>query len=156
VGLGLLAIRLATRRPRLAGLLVLSVATADLIIANRHYVLTVPQADLETKPEVLRVIEESERADPLPGPYRVHRLPAWEPYIWNKSGSPDRSRELVRWERDTLQPKYGISLGVEYAHVIGVAELYELEWYYAGFNWTVREQTVARMLNIAVGDKVVY
>jgi hypothetical protein len=156
IGLGLVAVRLAARRPRLAGLLVLSLTTADLIMANRHYVLTVPQSEFETTPEVLRIIRDAERADPAPGPYRVHRLPAWDPIAWGKSTSPDRGREIVRWERDTLQPKYGIPFGLEYAHVVGVAELYELEWYYGGFPWPVRDKDMARALNIGVGDRVVY
>ncbi len=139
LGLGLVAIRLVARRPSLAGSLVLLISTADLLAANRHYVFTVPQAEFEAKPAVLRIIEDAERANPSPGPYRVHRLPAWEPFAWSKAGSPDRSVELVRWERDTLQPKYGVPLGVEYAHVVGVAELYELEWYYGGFARTVRD-----------------
>jgi Bacterial membrane protein YfhO len=156
LGLGLLAIVLAKRRLWLAGPLVLAVATADLIAANSHYVLTVPQSQFETQPEILRIIEEAERDNPQPGPYRVHRLPSWAPFIWSQVRSPDRDEELVRWERDTLQPKYGIPLGVEYAHVVGVAELYELEWYYGGFNRTVREDALARLLNVAVGDQVVY
>ncbi len=154
--LGLVAILLGTRRPRLAGVLVLLVTTADLIAANRHYVLTVPQAEFETTPEILRTIEEAERSSPSPGPYRVHRFPVWSPTIWYRKGSADRGRELVRWERDTLQPKYGISMGVEYAHVVGVAELYELEWYYGGFLRTVRDKEMARLLNVALGDQVVY
>ena len=50
-----------------------------------------------------------------PGPYRVHRLPSWSPMSWQFARSPDRGREIVEWERDTLQPKYGIPFGVEYA-----------------------------------------
>ncbi len=156
LALGLVAIRLATGRPRLAAGLVLSVATVDLAAANRHYVLTVPQSVLEARPEALRIIEEAERARPQPGPYRVHRLPTWEPMGWGKVASPDRGQEIVRWERDTLQPKYGITLGVEYTHVVGVAELYELEWYYGGFFHSVRDADFARVLQVPRGEKVIY
>ena len=156
LGLGLAAIRLAGRRPMLAGALVLGVATADLAVANRHYVLTVPQSTFEGTPEILRVIEEAERANPSPGPFRVHRLPAWEPATWHLEGSADRGREVVKWERDTLQPKYGIPLGVHYAHVMGVAELYDYEWYYGGFRRKVRDADVSRLLNVKIGDEVVY
>ena len=69
---------------------------------------------------------------------------------------PDRSLEIVQWERDTLQPKYGLPLGVEYAHIMGVAELYEYEWYYGGFPRTVRDPDMARVLNVAIGDPIVY
>jgi hypothetical protein len=72
------------------------------------------------------------------------------------SRSPDRGREIVEWERDTLQPKYGIPFGLEYAHVMGVAELYEYEWYFGGFLWSVRDADLARYLSIKEGEKVVY
>ena len=156
LALGLIAIRLAGSRPRTAGLLALLVTTADLGLANRRFVLTVPQSAFETKPEVLRLLEEAERADPSPGPYRIHRLPSWDPMYWSRTGSPDRSLEIVQWERDTLQPKYGLPLGVEYAHIMGVAELYEYEWYYGGFPRTVRDPDMARVLNVAIGDPIVY
>ena len=34
-------------------------------------------------------------------------------------GSPDRVRDFVVWERDTIQPKYGLPYGVEYTHDAG-------------------------------------
>ena len=136
--------------------LVLGVATVDLAVANRHYVLTVPQSTFEGTPEILRVIEEAERAKPSQGPYRVHRLPSWEPGSWHLERSADRGREVVKWERDTLQPKYGVPLGVHYAHVMGVAELYDYEWYYGGFLRKVRDADLARVLNVKIGDEVVY
>lgn len=156
LALGLVAFRLAASRPRTAGLLVLLVTTIDLGVANRRFILTVPQAALEDKPEVLQAIENAERAAPSPGPFRIHRMPAWDPPYWHRASSPHRSEEIVRWERGTLQPKYGLPLGVEYAHAIGVAELYEYEWYYGGFPWTVHDPEMARLLNIAVGDQIVY
>ena len=42
--------------------------TADLAAANARCVLTVPQAVLDSKPEVLRIIEDEERNDPGRGP----------------------------------------------------------------------------------------
>lgn len=156
LSLGLIAFRLAAVRPGLAGAIVLLVSTADLALANRHYILTVPQTVLETKPEVLRLIEEAERAHPAPGPYRIHRMPSWNPVGWTHASSPERGREIVQWERDTLQPKYGLPLGVEYAHVMGVAELYEYEWYYGGFLRPVRDPGMAQTLGVDLNSKVVY
>ena len=69
--------------------------------------------------------------------------------------SADRVREFVAWERGTIQPKYGITEGIEYTHTIGVAELYDYEWFFGGFPFTVRDQT-ARSLGVASGQKVVY
>ena len=59
------------------------------------------------------------------------------------------------WERETIQPKYGINEGVEYTHTIGVAELYDYEWFFGGFPYKVRGET-ARSLGVESGTKVVY
>jgi hypothetical protein len=155
-GLGLLLTILARRRPLLAGAATLILMTADLAAANARYVLTVPQDLFETKPEILRIIEAAERAKPSPGPFRVHRMPLWHPLGWPDRPSKDRVFELVKWEFDTVQPKYGINFGVEYTHTIGVAELYDYEWYFAGFPWKVHDKDVARSLGIEVEKEVVY
>ncbi len=154
---GLLAIGLANHRPRIATTLLLLAATADLGLANAKYIVTIPQSTFEATPEVLKVIREAERKNPSDGPFRVHRLPIWQPPIWNEQGSNNRNREIVQWERDTLQPKYGIPYGLEYAHVMGVAELYEYEWYYGGFLWKLHDPALARRaFGLKEGDEVVY
>jgi hypothetical protein len=147
---------LVRRRPWLAGALALVLLTIDLAAANPQYVLTVPQSLFETKPEVLRIIEDAERAQPSPGPYRIHRMPLWSPMGWSQASSRDRVHELVSWERDTLQPKYGITLGVEYTHTIGTAELYDYEWYFNGFMRKVHKPEVAESLGVELGKELVY
>ena len=139
-GLGLVLTVLARRRPRLAGSAALIVMTADLAAANSRYILTVPQSVFETKPEVLKIIEDAERADPSPGPFRIHRMPLWYPLGWRKAPSKDRIIEIASWERDTLQPKHGINLGVEYTHTLGSRELDDYDRYFTSFFWTVRRQ----------------
>jgi len=153
---GLILTLLVRRRPHAAGAMALIVTTVDLAVANPRYVLTVPQSLFETKPEVLRIIEAEERARPAPGPFRIHRMPLWNPLGWHKTSSTDRVDELVFWERDTLQPKYGINLGVEYTHTIGVAELYDFEWYFSGFLRKVRSAEIAKSMGVEVGKEVVY
>jgi len=153
---GLILTLLVRRRPRAAGALALVLMTVDLAVANPRYVLTVPQSLFETKPEVLRIIEAAERDQPATGPFRIHRMPLWYPLGWNQTRSKDRIRDLISWERDTLQPKYGINLGVEYTHTIGVAELYDYEWYFSGFLRTVRTAEVAESLGVKLGKEVVY
>ena len=64
--------------------------------------------------------------------------------------------DFVGWERGTLQPKYGIEMGVQYTHTFGVAELYDYEWFFSGFPRKVRDATIARSLNINVGDNILY
>ena len=152
-GLGLVWAR--QRRLALAGLLALTLVSTDLAVANARYLATVPQADFETEPEVLRIIREAERLHPSPGPYRIHRMPQWNPPVWYAQSSQDRVRDFVLWERATIQPKYGITEGVEYTHSIGVAELYDYEWFFGGFAYTIGPDT-ARMLSAQPGQKVVY
>ena len=146
---------LARRRVALAGMLALIFVSADLAVANARYVTTVPQALFDDEPEVVRIIREAERENPSPGPFRVHRMPQWGPTGWHSSSSPDRVRDFVAWERGTIQPKYGITEGIEYTHTLGVSELYDYEWFFGGFPYTVRGET-ARSLGIPSGQKVVY
>ena len=94
-GLGLVLTIVARKRPHLAGAVALIVMTADLAAANARYVLTVPQSVFETKPEVLKIIEDAERADPSPGPFRIHRMPLWNPLGWSTTASKDRIYEMV-------------------------------------------------------------
>jgi hypothetical protein len=156
LGAGLVVARLARARPQLAGCLVLVVMTADLAVANARYVQTVPQALFEKTPELVRLIEALERDDPAPGPFRIHRMPLWSPGVWHNEASPDRVLDFVTWERDTLQPKYGITFGIEYTHTIGVAELYDYEWYFCGFPRIVRRERVAKALGVELGKEIVY
>ncbi|MGO9463377.1 MAG: hypothetical protein ACLQIB_51845 [Isosphaeraceae bacterium] len=156
LGLGLVAARWAAKRPMLAGTLVLAVMTADLALANAQYVLTVPQRLFEDEPEVLAHIKAAERDQPSPGPFRVHRMALWSPPGWAKTESANRVSDFVSWERGTLQPKHGINLGIEYTHTLGVAELYDYEWYFNGFPRTIRDPAFAKALPIELGKEVVY
>ena len=46
--------------------------------------------------------------------------------------------------------------GVEYTHTMGVAELYDYDWYFSGFPWKVHDVEVARRLGIEPEQEVVY
>jgi hypothetical protein len=151
----LVLIRLSRSRPALAGAVLLLAATTDIALANARFVTTVPQSLFETEPEVLRILREAEEKDPSPGPYRVHRMPQWNPLSWLAESSDDRTRDFVSWERGTLQPKYGINLGLEYTHTMGVAELYDYEWFFSPFSYSVRDRT-AEALGLPSGERVVY
>ena len=130
------------------------VLTVDLGLANDSLIKTVPQSDFEVMPRVLREIARAERLDPSPGPYRIHRMPIWNPNIFRIERSEDRVRDFVRWELDTIQPKYGLLNGVEYTYTLGVAELYDYEWFFSPFPRAVRGATAAQ-LNVKPGEKVV-
>ncbi len=155
LALALILIPLARSRRALAGWVVLVVVAADLAVANTRYVITVPQALFEDEPEIVRVINEAERQNPSPGPFRVHRMPVWAPHRWATDPSTDRVRDFVTWERATIQPKYGITKGIEYTHTLGVAELFDYEWFFSGFPRTIQEP-VARALGARAGQQVIY
>lgn len=146
-GLALVLVLRGRRGPVVAGAIALIVSTADLAVANARYVLTVPQALMDEKPKVLALIEEAERQakDPNSGPFRVHRMPIWNPVAWFQSASSDRVRDFVEWERATIQPKYGIPYGVQYTMTLGVAELYDYEWFFGGFLLSVDERNARRI-----------
>jgi hypothetical protein len=152
---GVALVLLARRRPRAAGVLALVATTADLAVANAGLIQTVPQSVFEGTPRVIRLIEEAERANPSDGPYRVHRTPLWNPQGWMAKGSTGRIGDFVRWERDTIQPKYALPFGLEYTLTEGVTELYDYWWFFGGFTRSV-DKAMADQLKIAPGAKVVY
>ena len=135
-------------------LLLLVLASADLAVANARYVVTAPQSAFETQPEVARRIEEAERAKPTAGPYRVHRAPIWEPPRWYEASSPRRVLDLVDWERATIQPKYGLSYGIEYTRTLGVAELYDHEWFFGPFLYRPTPEG-ARLIGVSPEERIV-
>jgi hypothetical protein len=155
-GLGGLVVRLILARPQMARAIALVVMTVDLALANAGQVMTVPQADLESKPRVVQIIEDLEKKEPSRGPFRVDRLPEWHPRGWRTTRSLDRNREMVTWERDTLQAKYGVNFGLEYTHTIGTAELYDFESLFAGFPAKIRTVEAANALGVDLGREVFY
>jgi hypothetical protein len=150
--IGLLS--LARRRAELAGVLALLVLSVDLALANSVYIKTAPQSDFEVVPKVVELIAQAERLDPSPGPYRVHRQPIWNPTNWQRAASSDRIRDFVHWENDTIQPKYGLLHGVQYTSTLGVAELYDYQWFFAPFPRAARADA-ARLLGVEPGYPVV-
>ncbi|QDV32494.1 hypothetical protein [Tautonia plasticadhaerens] len=142
--------RLTPRRPGLASCAALVLLTADLAVANGRFILTVPQRLLDEgeTPRALELIAEAEAEDPADGPYRIHRMPTWTPPSWRLERDPDRVDELIRWERATIQPKYGLLSGVEYTHTEGTAELYDIMFFFAPFQRRLRAEA-ARVLPYA-------
>jgi hypothetical protein len=108
----LVVVACSTRRPGRAGLIILPLLAIDLAWANARLVITIPQADFERAPAIVDAIRAAERANPSPGPFRVHRLASWTPIGWFETRSPQRLRELVDWEIATLQPRFGLLHGI--------------------------------------------
>jgi hypothetical protein len=153
---GLFLTMLAPRRTGLASAAVLALMTADLAAANARYVVTVPQSLFDSRPEALSAIENAERTDPASGPFRIHRMPEWFPFLWYQQPSSERLIDVFTWHRDTLFPKYGINLGLEYTLTSGVAQLREFERFFASFYTKVRDKEAAGHLGVDVGAEVLY
>jgi hypothetical protein len=139
---------------RLAGVLAIVVMAADLGLANAGLVLTVPQHLFDEPTEVIEIIERSERAHPADGPFRVHRMPNWEPLGWSRNLSRQRTSEFLTWERGTLQPKYGIPLGLQYTLTDPAVELRDYQAFFMGYLGEVSPRT-ARRLGVPLDQKVV-
>lgn len=120
----------AWRGPAMAGLLAI-----DLAVAQGWLILVGPQESIDAPPKLASVIERAEKADASNGPFRIHRTRIFNPFRWFATSSPDRVLEVSRWERDTLQAKYGREVGLSYAWVQGTMSLYDTEFFFAP--WTV-------------------
>jgi hypothetical protein len=144
------------RHPQWMGSAVVILLTADLAVANSRYVITLPQGLFETKPGVIDVIEQAERTDPSPGPFRIYRMWQWYPVSWGEKSSPNRLNEVLAWDRETLYPKFGIDYGLQYTHTSGVGELADYERFFKPFYPRVTDQEAARHLNVELGEEIIY
>jgi Bacterial membrane protein YfhO len=163
IALGLLAWpwpwRGAPRRPAFLAALALAVTTADLAAANARLVLTVPQSMLDAKPKVVEVIEAAEREsarldENSPGPFRVHRFPAWFPQAWEREPGTNLVHDAVVWGNDTIEPKYGLRHDVQYTMTLGMAEIYDYEWFFGPIFRRV-DATMAKQLGLNPGAPVI-
>jgi hypothetical protein len=123
--------RATPRHPRRAAALALLFLTGDLALANAGLVWTVPQADLETLPEAALRIATAEAATKSSGPFRIYRMPDWLPPHFAVSSSPRRLHEQFAWNRRTLQPLYGLPLGLEYCTTQGILELDDHRFFFS-------------------------
>ncbi len=151
----LILARLAATRPKLAGIGALLILSADLVVANRGEVGTIAASAYEFEPRALAAIERSERENPEAGPFRIFRLPSWALMRWSEISSPDRLEEIVRWERDTLRPKYEQTLGLESTFAYSTAELAASRAFFEPFR-VLPAPEVARRLGIPADRPVVY
>lgn len=92
-----------------AGLLLLSLL--DVAAAQRWLLPTVAVSELEDEPRIARMLprEGDSASDFLP---RIYRDRHWLPLEWARKGSPDRLRDMLRWDRETLWPKYHLPLRI--------------------------------------------
>ena len=126
-----------------------------MAVANSRIVWTVPQREFDREPRAAQAIAESEAKTPSSRPFRIARLPEWHPITWIRTRSPDRLREVVAWERDTLQSGHGTLYGLSYTLTPGVLEP---ESYLDVFQpWNVPlDPRAATMLGLKPGQPVRY
>ena len=155
---GLVLFMVAAVRPKLAGSAALLLTVLDLGAANSRFVMTVPQSMFDSEPRIEQIIKKAaaDQSPAIEGPFRVHRMPSWNPGGWNVTPSEDREHELVAWEHDTIQSKYGINYGIEYTHTTGAAQLDDYEWYFSGFFRASISPAIAKRLGGQVGTKLIY
>jgi hypothetical protein len=148
---------LAARRRgrRWAGPAALLVITADLGVASPPLVVTVPQALFDEKPRLARLIEEAERREPSPGPFRVHRMLQWYPMSWFKTGAAGRAQEVTQWEFDTLHAKYGLLANLSYTLTGGSVEHFDYGLFFAGFDVPLDTSRVT-LRGAAPGQPILY
>ncbi len=143
------------RGRRWAGAVAVAALSIDLAIAHHRLVWTVPQADLESPSRAVERLKQTGAADPVAGPICVGRLAEWHPVSWFRRRSPDRLREIVRWERETLQGGYGTIGGVGQA--LNPSALESALFIDLFRPWPIRaEDAAARMLGIKTGQPITY
>jgi len=100
----------------------LVLVAVDLGVANRWMVASAPSNLWEESSELgtaIRREEEKNAASAKKTPARAFRYPIWMRSAWTSCGSPQRLTEAMRWDRDTLWPKYNLREGIALTEVIG-------------------------------------
>jgi hypothetical protein len=143
------------RRSRWAGPVALIVLTSDLAVAHAPLLITAPQAMFDQEPELVRAIEEAERRDPSPGPFRVHRMPLWSPARWLQTNDADRHLQVRQWEYDTIKPKYALLGRLSYTLTPASLELHDYGLFFGGF-FTVLDTSRAMLRGAEHGQQILY
>jgi len=110
------------RWARAAALVLVAV---DLAVANGWMVVCAPAGQWQQRPKLAAVLqaEQARRGDA--GPYRVFRHPIWMPPSWSAAGSTWRLADAMRWDRDTLWPKYNLAEAIPLAEVHGTMKPFD-------------------------------
>jgi hypothetical protein len=83
-------------------------------------------------------------------------MPGWTPDRLAREAGGDHRSELVAWERDTLNPKYGLPYGIQYTLAFGAVEPSGYDRIFAGFRGTIDADTAARLGARGGQEVVVY
>jgi len=99
----------------------LILVAVDLAVANGWMVVSAPAHEWRQTPNVTEALHK-----PATVPM-VYRHPIWMRPEWKKKGSPQRLAEAMRWDRDTLFPKYHLPSRVRLIEVHGTMMPYDYE-----------------------------
>jgi hypothetical protein len=147
--------RWAPRWPRAAGALAVLLVAVDLTVANARLIWTVPQTEFDVPAEAARQIEATERSDPSPGPFRIHRMTGAYPSDFSTAASADRFRGMIAWARGTLCPLHALPLGLEYCATTGPLGLDDYAAFFRPRMMPIPAET-ARTLGVPSGQPVMY
>jgi hypothetical protein len=101
------------RRARLARLAAIGLTALDLALAQRPLVLYAPAESWRSEPGIVAALP------PGFADYRVYRQSdAIAPY-WVRANSDDRYTQFIRWDRETLSPKYELPYGISLVEASG-------------------------------------
>ena len=97
----------------LVGPVLLAITSLDLAIAQHWLIPYAPADAWRMEPEVVKALKDGA------GDYRVYRDPNLQPESWRRTSSEDRQIEGLRWDRETLLPKYHLPYRVPMVEASG-------------------------------------
>ncbi len=98
----------------------LILVAVDLAAANRWMVVCAPAKLWQEQSKLASTIERIEESNTNRiSPYRVYRRSIWMRPEWKQINSTTRLADAVRWDRDTLWPKYNLAGRIALAEVYG-------------------------------------
>ena len=92
---------------------VLLLTSVELVVAQRWLVPVAPLSLWRTPSAAARIIDSDRASRKSVEPFRIYRFLSNRslPRRWSTTSSPDRQLEGLKWDRDTLFPKYHLNAG---------------------------------------------
>ncbi|MBR5626768.1 MAG: hypothetical protein IKW74_04015, partial [Thermoguttaceae bacterium] len=101
------------------GIILLLLLVADIYLANRWMIVTVPQKYFDRCPGFVSAIRQKQPPSDHQPPTRILRHPIWFPQAFQQESSTGRISERIIWDRASLFPKYSYRYGIAVIDVRG-------------------------------------